>query len=87
MTAGIFHQICARRSAWESLLLLEGLLKHIKETSRDNIVSTGFLLVSRKVMLACHPGEKHVCEVKWQAFVLILLSPESWPGNVNNLGK
>lgn len=76
-----------------SLLLLEDLLKHMKETFREDIVSTGFLLVSRKLTLACRPmvggwgGGEHVCEVKWQSFMLILLSSESWPGNVNNLGK
>ncbi|KAB1282314.1 LIM and calponin homology domains-containing protein 1, partial [Camelus dromedarius] len=42
-------RMCAR-SVQESLPLLKSLLKHIKETTRDDLVLTGSLLVSREVI-------------------------------------
>lgn len=52
-------RMCAR-SVQESLPLLKSLLKHIKETTRDDLVLTGSLLVSREVMLVASPGGKPV---------------------------
>lgn len=54
----------------ESLLLLKTLLRAAEELSRDNSFSKLFGWLAKKVV--GHPGEKHICGVKCQAFILIL---------------
>ncbi|KAG8516538.1 LIM and calponin homology domains-containing protein 1, partial [Galemys pyrenaicus] len=53
-----FQCSCTKRAAWESLLLIKSLLKHMKETSRENIVLTGSFAAQQRSNASGSPWGK-----------------------------